>query len=288
MSTIRLAERVARSGPAWARISVLGFTIAAISVGYPTVANAQVADLPNGRLGWVSWKELPAKSPTARKGRQLLLRWSSVRIAALVAHDAFRLTKPLTIVGAECGHENAYYDHANDRVVVCYELAAAVGQHFDDEDAEAARKWSGHEGYHTPAPIWAMVFITLHEIGHELIERNKITLTGREEEAADEIAVFALRQTQYEGGIIAARAYLADLAQSEVISPATLGDAHELLGQRVANLSCYLYGFRLDGWSDQRVQADIPRSRIRGCTDEAARLTRDWHVLIGKKAAGSG
>ena len=83
----------------------------------------------------------------------------------------------LESVFAECGELNAFYDPNQRLVIMCYEL-------LDDP--------STTDEEHVEAVIGAGVFIYLHELGHAFRDLLDLPLTGREEDAVDELATIML------------------------------------------------------------------------------------------------
>ena len=90
---------------------------------------------------------------------------------------AFAPTADLRLVIADCGIANAFYRHGGlvHEIQVCAELLDQFVRQQRDTGA-GARGAGG-------AALW----VTGHELGHYLIQRHRVPLLGREEDAADQV-----------------------------------------------------------------------------------------------------
>ncbi|MBD0320886.1 MAG: hypothetical protein ICV87_11170, partial [Gemmatimonadetes bacterium] len=99
------------------------------------------------------------------------------------------LPHDVTIGFEKCGEPNAYYHAERRSVSLCYELVgdldAALGGDAGDEGAQAVSD--------------ALLFTTLHEVGHALVDVLDIPIAGREEDAVDQLAAVMLVDGSDEG-----------------------------------------------------------------------------------------
>lgn len=99
-------------------------------------------------------------------------------------NGALKLPKSLGLRYAECGEANAFYDPETRTISLCFELieqlAEDFGRHLDDDDELAT------------AVAGAYIFIALHEVGHALVDVLELPITGREEDAVDQLSAWLL------------------------------------------------------------------------------------------------
>ena len=83
----------------------------------------------------------------------------------------------------ECGAADALYEPDKRRISICYELVDALAELFaagatSEEDVQQAGI----------AVAGATLFVFFHEAGHALIRLDALPVTGREEDAVDQLA----------------------------------------------------------------------------------------------------
>jgi Putative metallopeptidase len=170
---------------------------------------------------------------------------SSLREAGLF--DAFgqsvgetvRLPANLSATFRNCGEANAFYDPQKLEIVMCYELITSIG--------EAERGRSGNDQMVDSAMIGAASFFFLHELGHALVHQLDIPVTGREEDAVDEIATLILLEGDEDGQgaamLSAAVRKFDDLAaQKKDVGKLAFWDEHSVDAQRMYAIMCMIYG----------------------------------------------
>src|SRR5215831_5955483 len=97
-----------------------------------------------------------------------------------------RLPRTLLLKTAGCnGESNAWYEDTDHAVTVCYEYIDDVLRNAPDVTTAAGV---------TPqdAIVGPTIEVFLHEIGHATFDLLKVPILGREEDAADQIASYAL------------------------------------------------------------------------------------------------
>ncbi len=178
----------------------------------------------------------------------------------------------------ECGDDDAYYERG--KVTFCYEEVA------DYADLLApGRPDQPLSERETQRVEDAASFFILHEAGHALVDVLSLPVTGKDEDAVDQFAVYFLSETgPPEGRSDALRAaeVLGKLARSEERSPRELPvwDVHSLDGQRQVNLLCWLYGADARTFGDAARKAGLPGERRTSCEDEYAQLAESWDTLL--------
>lgn len=170
---------------------------------------------------------------------------------------------------AECGEANAYYDPEERHILMCIELlediAATVKDQFESED-EAAEAAAG-----------AWLAVALHEAGHALVDVLELPVTGREEDAVDQLAAWILIQADDVDSVLGAAAsyYTEDEADDS-----DFADEHSLNRQRYFNLVCWAYGSDPDNSQELIDTWELPPARAEGCQAEYTQLDRSWSRLL--------
>lgn len=177
------------------------------------------------------------------------------------------LPEDITLAFGECGEPNAFY-HAEDRsVVVCYELV-------EEMDGTFAAEPDGERAVND-----AVVFTALHEVGHALVDLLELPVTGREEDAVDQLAALVLAEG-VEGGDEAALNGIRGLAEeAEDVDATALADEHALGPQRIYNVVCLVYGRDPEAYADW-VDDILPAERAEQCPEEYERLSSSWDRLL--------
>ncbi len=191
-------------------------------------------------------------------------------------NSTFVLPEDVHLAFTECGEPNAFYDADERRVRVCYELMDDLYEVFggetesDDELNEAA---------------WGAIYFTLyHELGHALVDLWDLPITGREEDAADQLAAFLLTDGTEEGETAALNGANAFILEHDreggEVSDSSLWNEHSLDPQRFYNIICWVYGRDPAGYAHLIEDGVLPAERAEQCEHEYARLDRSWSGLL--------
>jgi len=189
------------------------------------------------------------------------------------------LPRNLDVKLQECDEVNAFYDPEDGAVHLCYEMVGHFLEIFtpekstDEQDEEAAGK-----------AIAAMVFVFYHELGHALIDIYDLPVTGREEDAVDQLATVMLLETwdgeDSELAMTASTKWF-DSSAAEREEDPDMADEHALDEQRYYNLLCWTYGSDPDYFADQIEDWQLPEARAERCEEEYQRMSRSWDTLLG-------
>lgn len=188
------------------------------------------------------------------------------------------LPRDLKVRLEECGEINAAYDPETKSVQLCYELFDHFLQLFGSEaESDADREEAVGKS------VAALSFAFYHELGHALIDFYNLPVTGKEEDAVDQLATVMLLET-WEGEdselAILASAEWFDLDAREDSEP-NLADEHSLDKQRYYNLVCWIYGSDPDYFSDVAKDWELPDGRAVRCAEEYSRMSTSWDTLLG-------
>ena len=100
------------------------------------------------------------------------------------------LPRPITFVMAECREPNAFYSSDRAEVVMCYETM----QVLLDRGQQLAKDQELGDDYAQKYLAANLRFVLLHETGHALIDLLEIPVTGREEDAVDQLATTLMQR----------------------------------------------------------------------------------------------
>lgn len=187
-------------------------------------------------------------------------------------NEVFALPTNIRIGLQECGHANAYYAPDNRSIIICYELLEDLYLGFSSslkDDDEAMEAFAG-----------AYLFIFLHEIGHALIHVWNLPITGKEEDAVDQLASFMLIQMGRPGVLAAIGGATWFGLSGNNLSGESYADEHSLSQQRYFNILCWIYGSNPDGYKDIITDELLPARRAKRCPSEYARLSQAWSKLL--------
>lgn len=188
-------------------------------------------------------------------------------------NDVFALPADVPVVLRECGRINAFYDPDTREISLCYELVEHLEGLFYTEDAtdeEAAT-----------AVANATMFTFYHELGHALIDLYDLPITGREEDAVDQLATRILLEGGEEGenaAIDGANSFLTE-AEAE-LDDLAFWDEHSLNDQRFYNILCWLYGKDPEGYQYLVDDETLPAGRAEQCPAEYQRMATSWDTLL--------
>lgn len=195
----------------------------------------------------------------------------------------FSLPRPIKFVTAECREANAFYSPARGEVVMCYETMKVLrdrGQAM----AEAEHLGNDYAQHYLNANLR---FILLHETGHALIDLLEIPITGREEDAVDQLATTLMQRfagmnessrTVTDNLRMAANWFL--VRSTGQYNLDAYADEHSLGEQRYFNLQCLLYGSNPSSYLAIVTNGDLPEARAKTCPEEARRVSKSWIRLL--------
>jgi hypothetical protein len=188
-------------------------------------------------------------------------------------NQSLRLPTTLGLRYAECGEANAYYDRDNREVLLCFELIEKLADDFApqlDNDADLAE-----------AVTSAHIFITLHEVGHALVDVLELPITGREEDAVDQLSAWLLIGEESGNAAVLDAAVSFSLASERYdLAENDFADLHSLDRQRYYNMVCWVIGSDPQAHAGLAHEAGLPDTRAATCAEEYQRLDRSWSKLL--------
>lgn len=197
-------------------------------------------------------------------------------------NTVFALPADVPVVLRECGEVNAFYDPNTREISLCYEMvedlmAMFMAEDQTDEEAEAAGA----------AVAGATIFAFYHELGHALIDLYDLPVTGREEDAVDQLATMILLEGGEEGEAAALDGASSFLSEEEQeLDDLAFWDEHSLDDQRFYNIVCWSYGKNPEGFQDLVDDGTLPEERAEQCPAEYERMSRSWSQLLEPHVKG--
>jgi len=175
---------------------------------------------------------------------------------------------------------NAFYQPSTHSISICDEWIERLGETFDEQDAN-----------YEHLIVSAAAFTFAHEAGHALIDQLELGATGREEDVADQYAVYLLVGTDAgaEQVLSGATAFGLFAEQSAVERKRATErgeepkeivnwDSHSLDDQRFYNIICWAYGSDPERFGI--VRRFLPADRAAGCKNEYEKMVRAFDGLL--------
>jgi hypothetical protein len=185
-------------------------------------------------------------------------------------NDSLRIPRTIVLETAHCAEPNASYDSKTRRVTLCYELFRSLSERF-------ARSPGGDY-----LVTGTAVFALMHELGHALVDVLELPITGREEDAVDQLATILLLQQGAPGDSLAfgAVGWFVTNARHSVPDDLAFADDHGLDSQRVYNIICWIYARDPTRYPEIVTDGWLPEHRRDKCPAEFRRLDESWRRIL--------
>lgn len=216
---------------------------------------------------------VPVKNPDYKKYEVLFKQFHIVENNVEKWNNRFYLPVNITISVSECGASDPHYDPINKKIFMCYETVRLLSNSLPTK--------SRSENELTEDAYLTNYFILFHELGHSLVDVYQLPITGKEEDAVDQLAAIILINSS-DNGIKAVKA-ASNFFKShdpETYSRFELSDVHSLDIQRFYNLVCLIYGSNIQGNSYLLDEDILPEDRAAGCEKEYERVSTSWNILL--------
>ena len=215
----------------------------------------------------------PEADMTAQERKDYEEELKSLEEAADSLNKSFSLPHDIFIGFDNCDEAIALYDPLEKKVTVCYELSEDLYETFKgdfktDEQVE-------------DAVSNATTFVFFHELGHALVDAYDLPITGREEDAVDQLSVYLLADGSEEGEQMVLDAAISFSRQASAeLDELAFADEHSLDQQRYYNIICLLYGQNEEKFASLVKDGTLPESRAERCSDEFTRVEKAWDALL--------
>jgi hypothetical protein len=214
----------------------------------------------------------PSRNATHESFRKLFEDNRVFEEVAEGLNKTIRLPTSVDVNTVDCNQINAFYDPANKRIIVCYELVSYFLNMFKPNaknDTELGN-----------AVLGALIFSFFHETGHGLIDILQLPAVGREEDSVDQLATLILIASGDEGVQMAlSGAYWFHL-QSQGDHKTPFWDEHAFDGQRFYNILCLIYGSDPRKYAEFVSSGNLPKNRAQRCPEEYAKINKAWEKLL--------
>lgn len=245
-----------------------------LGCGALLVIGASLAYVALNDSGIVSVHYADTKIPEHQDIKASLEQWGGFQLAAEDIDAVFMVPRDLQISFTDCGQPNALYDPAQTAIFMCYELVNRLIKDYrrsaPTDSALAMAVWQ------------TSFFVFYHELGHALIDMLDLPVTGREEDAVDQLATLVLLEAGSEGRDAALRGAEWFQFKSTRRGPRTpFWDEHSLDQQRYFNILCWVYGS--DTTAHQELTGrdwGLPVARAERCPAEYDRMSRAWNTML--------
>lgn len=270
----------------WAAALTTVATLLALAFTSPAVpAPAAAPAAPGPGLLVVDYQ--PAATSQDLVEQEFLQENEVLESAAAHANALIGLPADVPLTATSCDEVNAFWDPETGSITFCYGLVSAYRGLFGELNT------TGTEAQQNRATEDDLIGISnsvvFHEFGHALIDIYELPSTGREEDAADQLATLLLAgDSLHQGYAVSAIEAWGALARASEQGDLTgqLADEHSLDAQRYYNAICWLYGSDPAVYEGVVVQtsanpeAPLPESRAVRCPDEYDKINRAWSTLL--------
>ena len=241
-----------------------------------TVERLDAASIPSapvsGEAGKWLYEYVEPFTPVHRSLSQRVKRYGALEEIASALHQRFVLPRPVGIRFDTCETINAFYSPRDTRITFCYELLEFLAQIFVPDGQWTEEQRSDVFG--------AVQFIMMHEVGHALVDVLDLPITGREEDVADQLAVYVLVRESDKGAQAAVAGVSALQPSSNEFDETQLADEHSLGPVRLYNVLCWIYGSDPGKYAGLVAEGALPEARAVRCPGEWDRMAKAWQRLL--------
>jgi hypothetical protein len=229
------------------------------------------------------------KNPDYQGLQQIFKETQLLQETARALNDTLAMPADVTVALRECGTTDAPYDADKRRISICYELIDSLSDLFTaDVTSEEGIQQAGI------AVAGATLFIFFHEAGHALIRLDALPVTGREEDAVDQLATLLLLESGRQGekaALDGATTFLArekDAKSQAALAKLAFWNAHALDQQRFTNVICWVYGKNPTEFQYLVEDGTLPADRAPQCPGEYEQMAKTWDALLAPYLKGPG
>jgi len=125
-------------------------------------------------------------------------------------------------------------------------------------------------------------FVLYHEIGHALVHAYDLPILGKQEDAADALAMvisIALLE-EPEIALAAAEVFELSVLANSQIGIDNFWDSHSIDGKRMASLLCWVYGSDPERFASFIESGYMPADRAEYCKNDYQSKVRDWMDVL--------
>lgn len=188
-------------------------------------------------------------------------------------NKTFILPQDIYLSVNNCGVANAFYDPDSKEIIMCRELVTLFAQGFAKEFED--------KGEAAQAVEDSTMFVFFHELGHALIDIYDLPVTGREEDAVDQLAALIVADGSEEGAASVFNGAVAfTVLDGDELHESAFWGEHSMGLQRFFNIICMLYGQDPEAHKDLVNEEVLPKQRAQRCPSEYQRIEKAWGTLL--------
>ncbi|MFF4429365.1 DUF4344 domain-containing metallopeptidase [Streptomyces sp. NPDC001513] len=254
----------------------------------PSASSASSASSAAGRGRLVPRYE-DGRTAADRRTQRFLQDNEVLERVAAFANERIALAYDVPVVAKSCGGANASWDPRARDITYCYELVEETRPVFQEQAAREAGSAQARAKAADDGVIGFSNGVLLHELGHGLVDMYDLPITGKEEDAVDQLATLLLatggeQHIDYAVSTINAWGALADAQEAGDLS-GMFSDEHSLSAQRFYNEICWLYGSNPGAFASVVIAVGnpdgvLPQLRAEGCRHEYEQIERSWTRLL--------
>jgi len=201
---------------------------------------------------------------------------NSQAIEQVIANLNERVALPWDIVISfeDCESPDASYDPETRGLRICYQLIDEYYDLFARKLKDKARLDDAVRG--------AVASTFFHELGHALVDAWQLPITGKEEDAVDQLSTLVLinhtdkgEQMALDGAVTFALYAELDKNQKKLF-----WDEHSLDEQRFFDNICLIYGHNREKFAYLVSDGILPEERAELCSQDYPRVARSWRTLL--------
>jgi hypothetical protein len=213
------------------------------------------------------------QSPAATENHAVGSNFQAIEKLISDLNQRLNLPFDIYVVFVDCESPDAFYDPETREVTLCYQL-------IDDYYELFGKKLKDKKKLDDAVKA-ATLATFFHELGHGLVDAWKIPITGREEDAVDQLSTLVLIEATENGEQMALDAALtfklyADLATGKKI----YWDEHSLDEQRFFDTICLVYGHDDQKYDYLITNGTLPGERAAFCREDYENVSRAWRQLL--------
>jgi hypothetical protein len=202
--------------------------------------------------------------------------FTSGRLESVVkAMQVFKLPRNVPVLATDAGpckdNVNAFYSPDKHAVYLCFAFIDSFYEGFKSkgkDDREASRN-----------ALNAMVFCTFHEMGHALINELNLGVTGKEEDAVDELAALILIDNKKPEWAVDGTTAMTILTEKSDNSRPAFFDEHSLSPQRLGDVLCMVYGSNPKKYEDMEHDRELA-PRLPKCPKFYEQKDKAWTTML--------
>jgi Putative metallopeptidase len=213
-----------------------------------------------------------------RKDKNIKLKMTAedrkdLQAVATDLNKVFILPQDIYLSVNDCGQANAFFDPDTKEIIMCTELVKYLEQAFAKEFKDKAEAAEAVDD--------STMFVFFHELGHALIDLYDLPVTGKEEDAVDQLSTLIVGDGSPEGAAsVYNGAMFFAITDEGDLDESAFWDEHSMGRQRFYNIICQLYGQDPKAHKDLVNEEVLPKARAQRCPSEYQRIEKAWGTLL--------